>query len=281
MNKFYLLAILFFALGVFSVSAQDMIVLTDGNMVEAKVEEITPTEIKYRRSNNLGGPLITINKSDVFSIKYENGTVETFNVAPASSAPPASAPPASAPAVASAVERRIPAVRSTEPVLDPDTFYFGFSVEPAGFLAGGPSATAEFSKGAFNSTVFVNFPTLALRSQAEGFGVGLGVSANHVWQSRIGGFYLGAMLGWNAFPYLATVTHPYYSYNVASDSYTSQDILEETTAHNFILALNAGYRFVTASRIYFRTGISLGVSFSTHLPLGFYYKPDLAAGYVF
>jgi hypothetical protein len=269
MNKFYLPTILFFTLAV-SVSAQDIIVLTDGNMIEAKVEEISPTEIKYRRFDNLNGPLNIINKSDVYSIKYENGTVEVINAAPSSAPQSPSIPPP----------------KTVSPVLDPNKFYFSLSLEPFGLLVGGPSATAEFSKGAFNSLFHVSFPTLdLLKEVSDGFGFGLGVGINYFWNSKIGGFYLGGMFEWNThtYSYLGTYYHPYYTYDPVNDTYIGQSITEEkeTYAHNFIFAANIGYKFVTKSGIYFRTGIAAGVSLSNYLPVGFYYKPDIATGYIF
>jgi hypothetical protein len=270
MNNFYLLTILFFFLAV-SISAQDMIVLTDGSMIEAKVEEITPTEIKYRRFDNLSGPLIIIYANDVLSIKYENGTVEVINSAPSSE-----------PQIPS-----IPPVTIASPAFDLDKFYFSISIEPSGFLAGGPSATAEFSKGAFNSLFHVAFPTLALlrKVSSNGFGFGLGIGINYFWNGKIGGLYLGGMFEWNMHPYsyLDTYYHPYATYDPINDTYIGQSLTEDKKAysHNFIFAANVGYKFVTKVGMYFRTGISAGVSLSSYWPVGFYYKPDIAMGYVF
>lgn len=58
------------------VLAQDVIVKTDGEEIEAKVIEIGLSEIKYKRFDNPEGPIIVITKSDVFKINYENGTYE-------------------------------------------------------------------------------------------------------------------------------------------------------------------------------------------------------------
>jgi hypothetical protein len=62
------------------VSAQDVILTTKNETIKAKVEEIGINEIKYRDFNNLDGPVIVIPKSDVKSIRYENGS--TFSVNP-------------------------------------------------------------------------------------------------------------------------------------------------------------------------------------------------------
>jgi len=61
-----------------------MIILQDGNTIEAKVMEIHPSEIRYKRIDNLDGPMIIIPKDRVLSIKYKNGVVDIIN---ASSAP--------------------------------------------------------------------------------------------------------------------------------------------------------------------------------------------------
>ena len=56
----------------------DTIVLKSGASLIGKVEEIGQSEIKYRKCNNLTGPLISIAKSDVSSILYSNGTRDLF-----------------------------------------------------------------------------------------------------------------------------------------------------------------------------------------------------------
>lgn len=58
--------------------AQDVIVMKDGSLIQSKVQEITPTEIKYKKFSNLQGPLYTIEKSGVLAINYENGEKETY-----------------------------------------------------------------------------------------------------------------------------------------------------------------------------------------------------------
>lgn len=75
--------------------AQDIITKRNGEEIEAKVAEITINVIKYKRFDNLDGPLIHIAKSDVFMILYENGTKETFtDSAPAPAASPVVSGPA-------------------------------------------------------------------------------------------------------------------------------------------------------------------------------------------
>ena len=61
------------------VQAQDVLLKRNGDEIQVKVQEITLNEIKYKRYDNLEGPVISIAKQDVFMIKYENGTKEVFH----------------------------------------------------------------------------------------------------------------------------------------------------------------------------------------------------------
>ena len=76
MKRFILLALL--ATVNLSAFAQDLIVLKDGNVIKSKVTEIGIQEIRYKKWSNTDGPSYVIGKSDVLSINYENGEVESF-----------------------------------------------------------------------------------------------------------------------------------------------------------------------------------------------------------
>jgi hypothetical protein len=60
--------------------SQDTITLKTSENIKAKVLEVSPTEIKYKRFDNLEGPTHITLVSDVFMIRYENGTEGIFNV---------------------------------------------------------------------------------------------------------------------------------------------------------------------------------------------------------
>ncbi|NVO03751.1 MAG: hypothetical protein HXX09_13725 [Bacteroidetes bacterium] len=60
------------------ISAQDIIIKKNGDELSGKVQEITLTEVKYKKADNPDGPVISILKGDVFMIKYENGTKDVF-----------------------------------------------------------------------------------------------------------------------------------------------------------------------------------------------------------
>lgn len=59
--------------------AQDIITLKSGEKIKGKILEIGLKEIKYKAFNNLEGPIITIKKSGVQEIAYENGTHDIIN----------------------------------------------------------------------------------------------------------------------------------------------------------------------------------------------------------
>ena len=56
----------------------DEILLFGGERMKAKILEINDNEIKYKKCDNLDGPIYTISKSDVKGIQYANGTNETI-----------------------------------------------------------------------------------------------------------------------------------------------------------------------------------------------------------
>ncbi len=60
------------------VFAQDVIILKTGDEVKAVVSEIGLDVVKYKKAENLNGPLYTLEKAKIFMIKYENGTKDVF-----------------------------------------------------------------------------------------------------------------------------------------------------------------------------------------------------------
>lgn len=62
-----------------SVQAQDIITTKDGKDIQAKILEITTSEIKYKKFNNQDGPTFTLEKSEVLIVRYQNGENEIFN----------------------------------------------------------------------------------------------------------------------------------------------------------------------------------------------------------
>lgn len=59
--------------------ADDIICYKNGQIISACVTEITPTEIKYKKASNKSGPTFVENRSEILSIKFENGETEIFS----------------------------------------------------------------------------------------------------------------------------------------------------------------------------------------------------------
>lgn len=62
-----------------NVYAQDIILLKSAEEINGKVEQISQSELSYRKAELPDGPLYTIPLKDVFSVTYANGYRETFN----------------------------------------------------------------------------------------------------------------------------------------------------------------------------------------------------------
>ena len=61
--------------------AQDMVVMKDGTVVQAKVTKVGHDEVEYRKWNNQDGPLYTVKVADLLAINYQNGEKDTFTQA--------------------------------------------------------------------------------------------------------------------------------------------------------------------------------------------------------
>jgi hypothetical protein len=59
--------------------SQDVLTKKTGDDIKAKVIEVTTTEVKYKKFDNLSGPLFSILKSELLLIRYENGSKDVYN----------------------------------------------------------------------------------------------------------------------------------------------------------------------------------------------------------
>jgi hypothetical protein len=64
--------------------SQDIITKKNGEEIKAKVTEITGTEVKYKKFEYQTGPIYTVSKSEIFMVKYENGSKDILNEVTAS-----------------------------------------------------------------------------------------------------------------------------------------------------------------------------------------------------
>ena len=71
-------------------AAQDLIVKTDAAKIEAKVIEITPEAVRYKRFSNPDGPTYVLPVAQIHYIQYANGEKEYYTkTIPATPLPPA------------------------------------------------------------------------------------------------------------------------------------------------------------------------------------------------
>jgi len=73
--------ILIIALSIISLNSysQDIIYNIDGSKIEAKVEEVGKSEVKYRKFDNTDGPVYVLPKREIMMITYENGSHDIIN----------------------------------------------------------------------------------------------------------------------------------------------------------------------------------------------------------
>lgn len=103
--KKIIIIVLALAASSLSAMAQDVITKKDGTDVKVKVREISDDAIKYHRWDNLEGPIYVIKKSDIYMIRFENGSVEIMDSTPVSDGEDSSY----APQKASSATQRYPA----------------------------------------------------------------------------------------------------------------------------------------------------------------------------
>ena len=60
--------------------AQDLIILKTGEEVKAKVIEVLEKEVKYKKEDFIEGPIYAYPKTQIFIIKYSNGTKDIFTL---------------------------------------------------------------------------------------------------------------------------------------------------------------------------------------------------------
>jgi len=74
----YLLFIIILMFTTISGNAQDKIFIKTGSNMEVKILEININDVKYKKYDNLEGPIYTIDKNKINMIIYENGTKDMF-----------------------------------------------------------------------------------------------------------------------------------------------------------------------------------------------------------
>ena len=78
MKKLYFFFVILFFAAVSSY-AQDTIVFRNGDEIQAKILEISDTEMKYKLWINQNGPIYTKRISDIVQVKYDGGYKEAYD----------------------------------------------------------------------------------------------------------------------------------------------------------------------------------------------------------
>lgn len=134
--------------------ANDVIVLKDNTRIDAKIEEVSSSAIKYRMVSNLDGPIFVQETDQIAVIIYDNGTVKTYNNADSK---PASAQQASTASAATSANSKAEEPAAEDPANDKkikfnptpsDKFVVGLTV---GYVSKSVKETdgVETEKGSF------------------------------------------------------------------------------------------------------------------------------------
>ena len=75
----YILLFILFICSSNIIIAQDTLSTRYGENILVKVIEVGTAEVKYKKLDNLNGPVFSMLKSDLLMIKYANGTNEDFS----------------------------------------------------------------------------------------------------------------------------------------------------------------------------------------------------------
>lgn len=62
--------------------SQDIIITKKAEKIEVKIIEVSSSEIKYKKLNNLEGPTFIFSSSEISTVIYENGEVQVFEDSP-------------------------------------------------------------------------------------------------------------------------------------------------------------------------------------------------------
>lgn len=107
--KYTLLAGLWLWVASLPLFAQDLILKRDGTFLSATVLEVQANQISYKRFDQLNGPTYSIPKAEIASIRYADGTTDSFEsvpVATATAVPVRSMPPVPKPTTGSVSDQQ-------------------------------------------------------------------------------------------------------------------------------------------------------------------------------
>lgn len=78
MKKQLFLLVIFLLGTAFALKAQDVIITLQAERIDAKVLEVSKTEVRYKKLSNPDGPVFVLSTDEIASILYANGEAQTF-----------------------------------------------------------------------------------------------------------------------------------------------------------------------------------------------------------
>jgi hypothetical protein len=146
-NKSILMKKLFFILALivatFTVNAQDFIIRNDGSEISAKVLEISKTEVRFKKTENIDGPTYVESVKDLLMIRFAKGGNTIFKKEETKSEPSAPNPTIVAPSPTVVTEKP---TRLSEPTEAPPTRQY-----PPTTVTRPPVNTRQFDEKSPNS----------------------------------------------------------------------------------------------------------------------------------
>jgi len=142
-------------IGTMGLHAQDIIIKENGDEIKAKVMEVGITEIKYKKAGNEEGPTYAILKSEVFLIKYANGTKDVIPLEPEQPVTTQTQP---------VVTQTQPVVTQTQPVVQSHVQ----SEQITSMPENQPEKEKEWKRNVFNWNIKYGF---SLNSKLDGVGI--------------------------------------------------------------------------------------------------------------
>jgi hypothetical protein len=233
MKKIFLLALIcIYYSGI--LLAQDIIFLKTGLEVKSKVLEITQSEIKYKKFDNLDGPTISVSKAEVVMIRYQNGTNEI---------------------ISSNQTKQETQTSKPESRINSKPFRIGFYAQPLGFVEFGPIVGTEMTianhlilEGHLRFATYGLLSYVAANNADEGLpdkltGTAFGGAVKFLAPSRIGGFYVG----------------PVIEYGKQNQTFAQDETYAWESKATYVAAMiTVGYKFRFHSGFYMNTGMYLG-----------------------
>ena len=232
--------------------AQDVILLKNGNSVQAIVLEIDETTVRYKKFNNPDGPTYIAKKESIREITYKNGTKENFDNKPQEHLP-------------EKTQNSVWITKAKETK-------FGFWIDPLGCAQFGPMVGVSYRVGSnydikghvrLYSSVFplANEPSI---KYSFDIGIGFGLEYSKIFTTNRG--------NWHAGPMLEIAALKVYDHNYDDSSY------DEIRA---LIAATGGYTLRFNNKLFVDFSFQAGISFNRSLQPLLYADASLKLGYEF